>query len=117
VDDPTDTRSAAPPPAALRELPPYLVAGNRFGSYGFGAGLSGLLLAIAPFGHLLAAVLVVAAVVLGVTGLIRYAQDGATNRDTAAVGLTLGWIGLFVLLVRLAVALHVPPEAVGYLGP
>jgi len=54
VDDPTDTRSAAPLPPGLRELPPYLVAGNRFGSYGFGAGLSGLLLAIAPVGHTVA---------------------------------------------------------------
>jgi uncharacterized membrane protein YfcA len=117
VDDPTDTRPAAPAHAPLRELPPYLVAGNRFGSYGFGAGLSGLLLAIAPFGHLLAAVLLVAAVVLGVTGLIRYAQDGATNRDTAAVGLAMGWIGLVVLMMRLAIALHLPPEAFGYLGP
>ena len=117
MDDFTDTRSAVPPHAALRVLPPYLVAGNRFGSYGFGAGLSGLLLAIAPFGHLLATVLVVAAVVLGVTGLIRYAQDGATNRDTAAVGLAMGWIGLAVLTMRLAVALHVPPEAFSYLGP
>ena len=49
----------------LRELPPYLVAGNRFGSYGFGAGLSGLLLAIAPFGHPVAWFLAAAAVVLG----------------------------------------------------
>ena len=49
----------------LRELPPYLVAGNRFGSYGFGAGLSGLLLALAPFGHAVAWILVLAAVVLG----------------------------------------------------
>ena len=54
MDDPTDTRSAALPHPGLRELPPYLVAGNRFGSYGFGAGLSGLLLAIAPVGHTVA---------------------------------------------------------------
>jgi hypothetical protein len=117
VDDPTDTRPAAPPHAALHELPPYLVAGNRFGSYGFGAGLTGLLLAIAPFGHTLAAVLVVAAVVLGLTGFIRYAQGAATNRDTAVVGLLMGWIGLFVVLTRLAVALNLPPEAFSYAGP
>ena len=42
MDDPAETRSAAPLHPGLRELPPYLVAGNRFGSYGFGAGLSGL---------------------------------------------------------------------------
>ncbi len=41
------------------------MAGNRFGSYGFGAGLSGLLLALAPFGHAVAWILVLAAVVLG----------------------------------------------------
>ena len=111
MDDPTDTRSAAPPHAGLRELPPYLVAGNRFGSYGFGAGLSGLLLAIAPFGHSVAWFLAGAAVVLGLTGFIRYAQDAATNRDAALVGLATGWIGLVVLLMRLAVALNLPPEA------
>ena len=49
MDDPIDTRSPTEPVApGLRELPPYLVAGNRFGSYGFGAGLSGLLLTLAP---------------------------------------------------------------------
>ena len=111
MDDPTDTRSAARPHAGLRELPPYLVAGNRFGSYGFGAGLSGLLLAIAPFGHSVAWFLAGAAVVLGLTGFIRYAQDAATNRDAALVGLATGWIGLVVLLMRLAVALNLPPEA------
>jgi uncharacterized membrane protein YfcA len=117
VDDPTDTRPVAPPRATLRELPPYLVAGNRFGSYGFGCGLGGLLLAIAPFGHTLAAVLVVAAVVLSATGFIRYAQDGATNRDTAVVGLAMGWIGLTVLMMRLAAALDLPPEAFTHAGP
>ena len=84
----------------LRALPPYLVAGNRFGSYGFGAGLSGLLLALAPVGHVLAWFLVVAAVVLGLVGFVRYAQDGATNRDTSVVGLVMGWIGLLILLVE-----------------
>jgi uncharacterized membrane protein YfcA len=116
VDDPTDIRPAAPAHAPLRELPPYLVAGNRFGSYGFGAGLSGLLLAIAPFGHTLAAVLVIAAVALSATGFVRYAQDGATNRDTALVGFAMGWIGVVVLLTRLAVALDLPPEAFSYPG-
>jgi hypothetical protein len=117
VDDPTDTRPGAPPHTALRELPPYLVAGNRFGSYGFGTGLTGLLLAIAPFGHTLAWFLVVAAVGLGLTGFVRYAQDGATNRDTAVVGLAMGWIGLVVLMMRLAIALDLPPEAFTYAGP
>jgi uncharacterized membrane protein YfcA len=117
VDDPIDTRLPAPPHAGPRELPPYLVTGNRFGSYGFGAGLTGLLLAIAPFGHTLAAVLVVAAVVLGLTGFIRYAQDGATNRDTAVVGLAMGWVGAVVLLMRAAAALNLPPEAFTYVGP
>jgi uncharacterized membrane protein YfcA len=114
VNDSTDTRSTVPP---LTELQPYLVAGNRFGSYGFGAGLTGLLLAIAPVGHTLAAVLLVAAVVLSATGFIRYAQDGATNRDTAVVGLAMGWTGLVVLLMRLAVALDIPPEAFTYPVP
>ena len=101
MDDPIDTRSPAEPVApGLRELPPYLVAGNRFGSYGFGAGLSGLLLALAPFGHAVAWFLVLAAVVLGAVGFLRYAQDGATNRDTSVVGLAMGWIGLTILLRR-----------------
>lgn len=118
MNDPADTRSpAAPADPVLRELPPYLVAGNRFGSYGFGAGLSGLLLAITPFGHTLAWILVVAAVGLGLTGFVRYAQDGATNRDTAVVGLAMGWIGLVVLMMQLAVALDIPPEAFSYVGP
>ena len=44
MDDPTPTRSRAGlAEPASGTLPPYLVAGNRFGSYGFGAGLSGLL--------------------------------------------------------------------------
>ena len=98
VDDPTDTRPPHRSAPALRELPPFLVAGNRFGSYGFGAGLSGLLLAMRPS----------ATPCRGPPrrrrrsqrhGLVRYAQDGATNRDTAVVGLTPGWIGLFVLLL------------------
>ena len=110
MDDPTDTRTPAPPDAGPRALPPYLVAGNRYGSYGFGAGLTGLLLAIGPVGHTLAAVLVVAAVGLGLTGLVRYAQDGATNRDTAAVALAMGWIGVVVLMMRWAAALNLPPE-------
>jgi hypothetical protein len=117
VDDPTDTRSATPRHAELRELPPYLVTGNRFGSYAFGAGLTGLLLAVAPFGHILAAVLVVVAMALGLTGFVRYAQGGATNRDTAVVGLAMGWIGLVVLMTRLTVALELPPEAFTYSGP
>jgi hypothetical protein len=117
VDDPTDTRPAALRNTGLRELPPYLVAGNRYGSYGFGAGLTGLLLAIAPFGHTLAAVLVGAAVVLGATGFVRYAHDRATNRDTAVAGLAMGWIGLIVLMMRLAVVLDLPPEAFSYVGP
>ena len=118
MNDPIDTRSPTPPAEpALRELPPYLVAGNRYGSYGFGAGLGGLLLAIAPFGHTLAWVLVVVAMVLSGTGLIRYAQDDATNRDTAAVGLAMGWIGLVVLLLRLAAEFPVPPETCFSTGP
>lgn len=47
---------------------------RRFGSYTFGAGLSGLLLALAPSGHLIAWFLLAAAVVLGVLGFARYAQ-------------------------------------------
>jgi hypothetical protein len=117
VDDPADTRSAALLHPGLRELPPYLIAGNRFGSYGFGAGLSGLLLAIGPVGHTVAWFLAAAAVVLGLTGFIRYAQDSATNRDTALVGLATGWIALVVLLMRLAAALNLPPEAFSSVGP
>ena len=112
VDDPTPDRTAS----GLRTLPPFVVAGNRLGSYGFGAGLSGLLLALAPFGHLLAGFLVVAAVVLGLLGFVRYAQGGATNRDTSAVGLAMGWIGLLILLAQVSIALNVPPSAYSY-GP
>jgi hypothetical protein len=90
------------------------VAGNRFGSYGFGAGLSGLLLALAPFGHLMAWFLAPVAVGLGLTGFVRYAQDGATNRDTSVVGLVLGWTALLVLLVETSVVLKVPPAAYSY---
>ena len=115
MDDPTPTRSrgglAESRPATL---PPYLVAGNRFGSYGFGAGLSGLLLALAPFGHLIAWLLAPVAVGLGLTGFARYAQDGATNRDTSVVGLVLGWTALLVLLVETSIALKVPLEAYSY---
>ena len=115
MDDPTPTRSRG----GLAEsgpgtLPPYLVAGNRFGSYGFGAGLSGLLLALAPFGHLVAWFLAPVAVGLGLTGFARYAQDGATNRDTSVVGLVLGWTALLVLLVETSIALKVPLEAYSY---
>ena len=115
MDDPTPTR----PGAGLAEpgpwtLPPHLVAGNPFGSYGFGAGLSGLLLVLAPFGHTVAWFLVVAAVVLGATGFVRYAQGGATNRDASVVGLVMGVTGLLVLLVETAIALKVPLEAYSY---
>ena len=74
-----------------------------------------LLLAIAPFGHAVAWLLVIAAVVLSATGFVRYAHDGATNRDTALAGFAMGWIGVVVLLTRLAVGLNVPPEAFSYL--
>ena len=118
MEDPIDTRSPTEPVApGLRELPPYLVAGNRFGSYGFGAGLSGLLLTLVPFGHAVAWFLVLAAVVLGAVGFLRYAQDGATNRDTSVVGLAMGWIGLTILLAHLAASLNLPPEAYFYSGP
>ena len=116
MDDPTETRTTTPPYTGLQELPPYLVAGNRFGSYAFGAGLTGLLLALAPFGHTVAAVLVGAAIVLGLTGFIRYAQGGATNRDASVVGLATGCIGVTVLLMRLAASLNLPPEAFTYVG-
>jgi len=115
VDDPTPTRDRtglADP--GLRTLPPYLATGNRFGSSAFGAGLSGLLLALAPFGHLLAWFLLGAAVVLGLTGFVRYAQAGATNRDTAVAGLAMGWIGLLILLVEASIALKVPLQAYSY---
>jgi hypothetical protein len=110
VDDPTRDRTALDGPGP-HTLPPYLVAGNRFGSSAFGAGLSGLLLALAPFGHLPAWFLLAAAVVLGLTGFVRYAQDGATNRDTAVAGLAMGWIGLLILLVEASIALRVPLQA------
>jgi hypothetical protein len=117
VDDHADTRdrTAAAEPG-LRQLPPYLVSGNRFGSYGFGSGLSGLLLALVPFGRPLAWVLVLVAVVLGATGFIRYVQGGATNRDTSVVSLGMGWVGLMILLFELSVELNVPPEYYLY-GP
>jgi hypothetical protein len=117
VDDPSDTRDrTAFTETGPRELPPYLVTGNRFGSYGFGAGLTGLLLSIAPFGHALAWLLVLAAIGLGFTGFSRYAQGGATNRDTSVVGFVMGWIGLFVLLVNAEMTLNVPPEYWTYVG-
>jgi hypothetical protein len=87
------------------------VAGNRFGSYAFGAGLSGLLLTLAPVGRGLAVVLVAAAVVLGVTGLARYTRGGATNRDTSVVGQAMGWVGLVILFVETPIALNVPVQA------
>jgi hypothetical protein len=39
------------------------------------------------------------------------------TRDTALIGFAMGWIGVVVLLTRLAVALNLPPEAFSYLGP
>jgi len=115
VNDPdTHARHAHVDPRLLHDdLPPFLVAGNRFGSYGFGAGLSGLLLALAlrprrgvdPR---------LAAVVLGGTGYVRYAQGGATNRDASVVGLATGWIGFVVLLLELATSIPLPPEAYLY---
>ena len=99
------------------ELPPFLVAGNRFGSYGFGAGLTGLLLAIAPFGHTVAWVLTPVAIVLGLIGLARYAAGNATNRDASFVAIGTGCVGLVVLLGRLAAAFTLPPEAYLYYGP
>jgi hypothetical protein len=116
MDDPAETRDRITAEHRLRELPPYLVTGNRFGSYGFGAGLGGLLLAVVPFGHAVAGVLVVAAVVLGATGVVRYTQGGATNRDTSVVGLAMGWIGLIILSTELSVALNLPLDAY-YQGP
>jgi hypothetical protein len=117
VDDPAHTRDRTPPAEpALHELPPYLVAGNRFGSYGFGAGLSGLLLTLAPFGHTLAWLLVLAAIGLGATGFVRYALGGATNRDASVVGLAMGMVGLAVLMAELSATLNVPPEYYFY-GP
>ena len=65
----------------------------------------------------LAWALVVAAVVLSGIGFFRYAQDGATNRDTSAAGLAMGWIGLVVLLFRLASEFPLPPEAYFFTGP
>jgi hypothetical protein len=115
VDDPTPTRHRAGlAEPGLRTLPPYLVAGNRFGSYGFGAGLSGLLLALAPSGHVVAWFLLAAAVLLGMIGVARYVQGGATNRDACAVGLATAWTGLLILLVEASIALNVPLEAYSY---
>lgn len=117
MDDPIPTRDRhAPAEQGPSTLPPYLVAGNRFGSYGFGAGLAGLLLVLAPFGDTFAWVLGVTAVVLGAIGFVRYAQGGATNRDAALVGLGLGWIALVILLAEASAALNVPPEAYWF-GP
>lgn len=113
MDDPTRDRTEPAGPD-LRTLPPYLVTGNRFGSSAFGAGLSGLLLALAPFGHLIAWLLAPVAVGLGLTGFARYAQGGATNRDASLVGLVMGWITLLVLLVETSIALNVPPAAYSY---
>ena len=92
--------------AAHAALPPHLVSGNRFGSYGFGAGLSGLLLALAPFGHALAWLLALTAVALGLKGFVRYGRGAATNRDTSVVALVLGWIGLVTLIISASVALN-----------
>ncbi len=55
--------------------------------------------------------------VLGIVGFTRYAQDGATNRDTSVVGIAMGWFGLTILLVHLAASLNLPPEAYIYSGP
>lgn len=113
MDDPTRNPTGLIEPGP-RTLPPYLLAGNRFGSYGVGTGLGGLLLALAPFGHAPAWFLTATAVVLGVTGFVRYAQDGATNRDTALVGLAMGWIGLLILSAKACIALNVPLQMYSY---
>jgi hypothetical protein len=100
-----------PPAPAVEPLPPYLVAGNRFGSAAFGLGLSGFLLSLVSFAQVVAWPLAVTAVPLGVTGFAKYANGGATNRDTSVVGLALGWVATLVLLARLSVALGVPLSA------
>ena len=82
--------------------------GDRFGSYGFGAGLTGLLLALTPVGAVLAAALLVAGVVLGLTGCVRYAHGAAPPRDAAGGGRGTGAPGLVVLFVEAAVALTLP---------
>ena len=117
MDDPAHTRDRTTTAGTgLQELPPYLVTGNRFGSYGFGAGLTALLLSLVSFGHVVAWPLALAAIALGFTGFARYAQDGATNRDTSLVGLAMGWVALFILLVDAWTTLSVPPEYWTYVG-
>jgi hypothetical protein len=114
VDDPADVRPHNVLPLVNGAPAPYVVAGNRFGSYGFGAGLTGLLLALAPVGHAVAWILVLAALPLGLRGFTRYVQGSATNRDTSLVGLAMAWVGLIILMVEASVAVDLPPEAYSY---
>ena len=106
MDDPIDTRSPTEPVApGLRELPPYLVAWQPVrlvrlrGGAERAAPRPGALracrrLASRPRGG-----------GAGGIGFPRYAQDGATNRDTSVMSFAMGWIGLTILLAYLGALL------------
>jgi len=90
------------------QLPPYLVAGNRFASAGLICGLLGLLCSLVSFLRALGWMSAVLGVLLSSIGFIKYCRGGATNRNEAVVGGLLAWIGLVILLTRLSVELQIP---------
>jgi hypothetical protein len=88
-------------------LPPQLVAGNRFGSVGFGFGLTGLLCSLIAFLDVFGLLLSLAGVLLSGVGYVKYCQGGATNRDTSVVGALVAWSGLVILVAKFSTELQV----------
>jgi hypothetical protein len=90
------------------QLPPYLVAGNRFASTGLVCALVGLALALVDGWPAVAWSSGVAGVVLAAVGFVKYCRGSATNRDSAASAGAIAWVALVILLTRVSVALGIP---------
>lgn len=82
-------------------------ARNRLGSWALGLGIAGILGLMAPVGLApavllpLGAAVAVAAVVLGITGVVAHSAGRAANRPQAVAGIVLGFVGsvLWVLAI------------------
>lgn len=91
--------------------------GNRQGAWALGLGIVGLVLLMAPIiGAEIVAVVVillgtavsVAAVVLGINGVLAWSRGHAGTRYTAVLGIVLGVVGaVFWLLAVLGLVLGV----------
>lgn len=94
--------------SGTHHLPPYLVAGNRFGTAGLVLGMTGFLLSLMTFLQPFAWLAAVAGTLLAGIGFVKYCRQEATNPDAAIVGALSGCIGLVILLTKAAVVLQVP---------